>query len=154
MTNWGLTLWIATIGLVIVASALDDRKRATSMISLASRLGFKMWGDRLPPELSLTGTPMAAASATWSVMEGTQNGVPVIAFDCRMGAGKHSWRRTVIAARSSRDVFATIPSESSYTVDRSGEWIVLYAPKRGFTFWRSLMPIRELEARLSTLESK
>lgn len=154
MTNWGLAVWMTGLGALFVASVLGDRKRAKLMGDLASRIGFKMWGDKLPPELSLVGTPMARATATWNVMEGTQNGVPTIAFDCRMGTGKASWRRTVIAARSRRDVFAVVPSDSSYTVDRSGEWIILYAPKSGFTVWRSLMPIAELEARLSTLEQQ
>lgn len=149
--NWGFVAWIAFLGALVVWSFLSSRKRARSMVDLADLLGLKMWGDRLPPEPSLTGTPISGASATSSVMEGKQNGIPVIAFDCRMGTGKGSWRRTVIAARSSRDVFATVLSESSYTVDRTGEWIILYAPKRGFAVGGSLMPIPELEARLSTL---
>jgi hypothetical protein len=151
MANWGFVLWMTGIGVLFVGSLLADRKRAKSMAALASRLGLKMWEDQLPPELSLTGTPMAKASATWNVIEGTQNGVQVIAFDCRIGTGKSSWQRTVIAAHSSRDVFATVPSHSSYTVVQSGEWIVFYAPKRGFIVGQSLMPIAELEARLSTL---
>ena len=78
---------MTALGAFFVASWLDDRKRAKLMADLAGRIGFKMWGDKLPPELSLVGTPMAAATATWNVMEGTQGGVPVIAFGCRMGAG-------------------------------------------------------------------
>ncbi len=84
-------------------------------------------------------------------MEGTQNGVPIIAFDCRVGTGKTSWRRTVIAARSNRDVFATMFSAFSYAVDRAGDWVILDMPRTGILVGRSFMPIPELEARLSTL---
>jgi hypothetical protein len=153
VVDWEFAVWMSMLGALVVASFIASRKRAKSMVTLADRLGLKMWGDRLPPELTLAGTPIADASATWNVMEGKQNGVPIIVFDCRMGRGKGSWRRTVIAARSSRDVFASVPSESSYTVDRAGEWVVLYAPKRGFAVGRSLMPLSELEARLSTVEA-
>jgi hypothetical protein len=74
---------------------------------------------------------MANGSATWNVLEGLQNGIPFIVFDCRMGTGKGSWRRTVIAARTSRDVFVTVPSDFSYTVDQSGEWMTR-------TLWKCL----------------
>jgi hypothetical protein len=151
MKDWGIALWMAALASFFLWSALDDRRRARSIAALASRLGLKSWGNQLPPDLSLSETPMAHASATWNVIEGAQNGVPFIVFDCRIGTGKASWRRTVIAARSSRDVFATVPSESSYTVDRSGEWMVFYSPKEVSFFGRRLMPVAELEARISTL---
>ncbi len=79
------------------------------MSMLMSSHGWKSWDKRLLPELSLTGTPMAHTSAIGNVMEGERNGIPFVAFDCRIGTGKGSWRRTVIAARSERDVFATVP---------------------------------------------
>lgn len=151
MANWFVGLWMTLIGCFIVWSVWANWKRNRMMPILMSSLGLKSWGSRLPPELSLTGTPMAHASATWNVMEGERNGIPFVVFDCRMGAGKSSWRRTVIAARSGRDVFAAVPSESSYTVDRCGDWMIFYAPKRGFIVGPSLMPISELEARLSSL---
>ncbi|MGI4815259.1 MAG: hypothetical protein ACRYGG_18270, partial [Janthinobacterium lividum] len=143
MHNWEFAAWMTFLGALVVWSFLNSHKRAKAMVALADRLGLKMWGERLPAELSLAGTPISGASATWSVMEGKQNGIPVIAFDCRMGTGKGSWRRTVIAARSSQDGFATVLSESSYTVDRVGDWVILYAPKRVFAV-RGLMPISEL----------
>jgi len=121
------------------------------MARLASTLGLKSWGDKLPSDLSLTGTPIADRSATWNVLEGAHNGIPFVVFDCRIGTGKGSWQRTVIAARANRDVFATVPSDFSYTVDQSGEWMVFYSPKSLSFIGQRLMPIAELEARISTL---
>jgi hypothetical protein len=121
------------------------------MEALALRLGFKSCGDRLPIDLSLEGTPIARASAVWSVMEGNRNGIRVIAFDCRIGPGKGSWQRTVIAALSPRDVFSSVPSESSYTVDHSGDWAIFYSPKELSFIGGGLMPLPELEARLLSL---
>ena len=151
MANWLVGLWITLIGGFIVWSLWADWRRNQMMLMLMSSLGLKSWGNQLPPALSLTGTPMAHTSAIWNVMEGERSGIPFVVFDCRMGAGKGSWRRTIIAARSGRDVFATVPSESSYTVDRCGDWMILYAPKRGFIVGSSLMPISELVARLKSL---
>jgi hypothetical protein len=151
MKDWGIALWLAALMGFFLWAALNDRKRTKHLATLASNLGLKAWGDQLPSDLSLVGTPMAYRSATWNVFEGIQNGIRFIVFDCRMGTGKGSWRRTVIAARTNRDVFATVPSESSYTVDQCGEWMVFYSPKAVSFFGPFLMPIAELEARLSTL---
>lgn len=151
MKNWGIALWVAALVGFFLWSALNDRRRAKDLTKLASTLGLKEWGDQLPRDLSLTGTPMANRSATWNVLEGVQNGIRFIVFDCRIGTGKASWRRTVIAARTDRDVFATVPSDFSYTVDQSGEWMVFYSPKTLSFFGQRLMPIGELEARLSIL---
>jgi len=151
MKHWGIALWVAALVGFFLWSALNDRRRAKDLTKLANTLGLKAWGDQLPRDLSLTRTPMDNRSATWNVVEGVQNGIRFIVFDCRIGTGKASWRRTVIAARADRDVFATVPSDFSYTVDRSGEWMVFYSPKTLSFFGQRLMPISELEARLSTL---
>jgi hypothetical protein len=149
--NLGTALWIALLVGYFLWSALADRRRAKDLTTLASTLGLKPWGDQLPGDLSLTGTPVANRSATWNVLEGVQNGIRFVVFDCRIGTGKASWRRTVIAARADRDVFATVPSDFSYTVDRSGEWMVFYSPKTVSFLGQRLMPIGELEARISSL---
>ncbi len=146
-----IALWVATLASFFLWSAVNHRRQAKDMARLASTLGLKSWGDRLPKDLSLAGTPLAGRSATWNVLEGAQNGIPFIVFDCRIGTGKGSWERTVIAARASRDVFATVPSDFSYTVDQCGEWMVFYPSKSISFFGQRLMPIAELEARISTL---
>jgi len=43
-------------------------------------------------------------------------------------------------------------SDFSYTVDQCGEWVVFYSPKDlSFINFHPLMPVAELEARISTL---
>jgi len=151
MNDWGPVLWLAALICIVLWSVIRDRRRTKHLATLASTLGLKAWGDQLPSVLSLAGTPMVYRSATWNIFDGVQNGIPFIVFDCRIGTGKGSWRRTVIAARTNRDVFATVPSETNYTVDKCGEWMVFYAPKTVSFFGPGLMPIPELAARLSTL---
>ena len=151
LSIWIIALWVAALASLLLWSAFDHRRRVRDMARLASTLGLKPRGNELPADLSLTGTPIADRSATWNVLEGVHNGIPFIVFDCRIGTGKGSWQRTVIAARASRDVFATVPSDFSYTVDQSGEWMVFYSPKTLSFVGQKLMPIAELEARISTL---
>ena len=151
MSHWGIAVWVAALASFFLWSAIDDWRRAKEMARMASTLGLKARGHQLPADLSLAGTPLASRSATWNVFEGVQNDIPFVVFDCRIGSGKGSWRRTVIAARASRDVFATVASDFSYTVDQSGEWMVFYSPQNVSFLGQRLMPIAELEARLSTL---
>jgi hypothetical protein len=151
MDHWIIALWVAALASFFLWSAVNDRRRAKDMAKMATSLGLKSWGDRLPPDLSLTETPIVGKTAIWNAFEGVQNGIRFVVFDCRIGTGKVSWRRTVIAARSSRDVFATVPSDFSYTVDRSGDWMLFYSPKTLSFLGQPLMPVAELEARISTL---
>ncbi|WP_109485085.1 hypothetical protein [Occallatibacter savannae] len=148
---WSIALLAAALGSIFLWSDFYQRRRARELTKLANTLGLKPWGEKLPLAVSLAGTPIADRSATWNVFEGVRNGIPFVVFDCRIGTGKGSWQRTVIAARTGRDVFATVPSDFSYAVDRSGEWMVFYSPKTLSFFGEGLMPIAELEARISTL---
>jgi hypothetical protein len=54
----------------------------------------------------------AAAMRAWNVIEGKGHGVRVVAFDCRLGTGKGSWRRSVIAAEGSAEVFGMFQSRT------------------------------------------
>src|SRR3569833_3046474 len=149
LSDWAIAIWVASLASFFLWSAFDHLRRARGMARLASTLGLKPWGDKLPSDLTLTGTPIADRSATRNVLEWVQNGIPFIVFDCRIGTGKGSWQRTVIAARASRDVFATVPSDFSYNVDQSGVWMIFYSPKTLAFVGQKLMPIAELEARIS-----
>jgi hypothetical protein len=149
--SWLFVLWIVGIFILVIIAALMRRRRDRLMNALGEKLGLKKRGGELPLELSLAGTALENAGEFRHVMEGKPNGVPVMVFECRVGRGKASWERTVIAARGGRDVFASVPSDTSYTAERAGEWMILYAP-RGLAFRSSgLMPIAELEARLTSI---
>lgn len=81
-------------------------------------------------------------------MEGEINGVRFVIFDCRIGRGKGSWRRTVIAAKSNADIFASVPIMLDLTSEPAGEWTVLYKPKTYQIMPPWLTPVLELEALL------
>jgi hypothetical protein len=114
---------------------------------MANRLNFHCLGASLPISLTLAGTPFFSYAKIWNVIDGEPNGVRTIAFDCQMGSGKHSWRRTVIAIEENGDFGAVLNPEM--TIEVSEKWKILYRPKT-FSFGIiELMPLEELEAYLS-----
>ena len=75
-----------------------------------------------------------------------------MAFDCQVGVGKGSWRRTVIAVETAENALSHLPLQPDMTIDRSGRWQILYRPKALFGFRISgLTPVEELEATLNAV---
>ena len=122
------------------------RKRARAIRELTVRLGFTYLGQALPRSLSLLGTSLQGATAVWNAIDGECNKIRVVAFDCRIGVGKGSWRRTVIAAQTDAGAFNTVDFSRDLTVERSGDWMFLYQPKAVSLIPPGLMTVDELEA--------
>ena len=94
------------------------------------------------------------ASKVWNVIDGEARGVRIIAFDCRVGVGKDSWRCTVIAIESGVDLSYAVPFNPDMTVESAGKWKILYHPKASVSFRiAGLMPIAELEAHLNSFRA-
>ncbi|HTA25118.1 MAG TPA: hypothetical protein VK763_16410 [Terriglobales bacterium] len=75
-----------------------------------------------------------------------------MAFDCQVGVGKRSWRRTVIAVENEGDVTSHLRVQPDMEIDRSGRWQILYRPKQHFSFRiAGLTPVEELEANLNAV---
>jgi hypothetical protein len=73
-----------------------------------------------------------------------------VAFDCQIGVGKGSWRRTVIAVEIGSDLSLLLNPEMR--IDSSGRWKVLYRPRASINFRvTGLMPPEELESYLNSV---
>jgi hypothetical protein len=137
----GLSLWVAKL------------RRTAAFRALAARLGFSFCGHTIPSSLSFAGTPFQLMSSIWNVIDGKKDGVRIVAFDCRVGTGKASWRRTVIAAQSSSDVFGGIKFNPELTTVRANEWLLLYEPQRPVFAMRYLMPVVEVAAHIDSVRA-
>lgn len=143
------------VGLGLVAAALvhqAGRWRAGAIRQLATRFGLHYIGDALPKSLTLSGTPFERYSKVWNVIDGEPGGVRIIAFDCRVGRGKSSWLRTVIATENTAGVSEIVAPNQDMTMDSAGRWKILYHPKAFFNFRIvGLMPVQELESYLNAV---
>jgi hypothetical protein len=112
---------MAGLGLfVFYALRVAEAHRAGAIRALAIRSGMHYLGNALPKALRLEGTPFHRVSKVWNVVDGEPRGSRVIAFDCQVGAGKHSWRRTVIAVHGDADALRHLPVPPDMTIDFSG----------------------------------
>jgi hypothetical protein len=140
------------IGGVLLAGILywRDLRRASAIRVLASQAGFHYLGNALPRSFPLQG-PLEDVASAWNVIDGERKGVRIIAFDCQIGTGKSSWRRTVIAAEAGYDVFGATAFDVDLPVERSGDWVILFRPRSFSVMPVGLMPVAELEARLKAI---
>ena len=144
-------IWIVGLALFFTVSAVKDRVRKSAIRQMAARVGFIYLGDAVP-RVNLDETPFRWITSAWNVIAGERCGIDVVAFDCRVGQGKGSWRRTVIAARTQDDIFSVVAFDRNLTVDRSGNWMVLYQPKQPAFVPGALMQVEELEAHLNAIK--
>jgi hypothetical protein len=87
------------------------------------------------------------------VIDGERNGLRILIFDCRIGEGKGSWRRTVIVAQGNPDIFRNVPFVLNLSIEQTGDWTVLYEPKSLGIYPPGLMATTEIEALLQLLGS-
>lgn len=98
--------------------------------------------------MNFVGTEIAGRTDVWNVIEGKNNGSRIVAFDCRIGYGKASWRTTVIATQGQRRVSGL--AAYALKVERAEGWSLVYRPN-GLSFPKSLMPVAEFAAHLQSV---
>jgi hypothetical protein len=141
---------VAAVAFLLVRFLLE-RRRDAALRDLAIRRGFTYLGDALPRSLTLHGTALGGATSIWNVIAADRGAIRLVSFDCRIGSGKGSWRRTGLAAQGPRDLFGVPRFTSHLTVERSGDWNIMYEPKTLTPFSSGLMPISEIEAHLDSI---
>lgn len=150
MSAWSIA-WVGFLVALFGGSAIIDFRRGRHLAAWATARRFVPLG-KLPKTLSLEGTGLSNTTSVWNAYEGDSHGIRIVFFDCRLGTGKRSRRRTVIAAEAPRDVFENILSDRSTVVDKSEQWQILYGSRAGSSFSLStLMPVEELEARVDAI---
>ena len=152
MKDFGLVFFAGAAVALFLIFYLAEKQRTASIRALASRLGFHFLGAALPRSLTLSGTPFSNHSKVWNVIDGEPNGVRTIAFDCQVGSGKGSWRRTIIAIEESVSFSNVMPLNPEMKIDSAGGWKILYRPRVPFGFRvAGLMPLEELEPYLNSV---
>ena len=152
MSAWTfLYFYVVAAAAFLLVRFLLERKREAALRDLAIRRGFTYLGDALPRSLTLHGTALGGATSIRNVIAADRGAIRLVSFDCRLGSGKGNSRRTGLAAQCPRDVLG-VPRFTSYlTVERSGDWNIMYEPKTGTIFSSGLMPISEIEAHLDSI---
>lgn len=128
-----------------------SRLRVREVRSLAESGGFQYLGETLPPSLPLTSMPFASITAVWNAIDGAPRGKRIVAFDCRFGEGKGSWRRTVIAVRTDASNVTASAFDTSLRIEQTDDWVFIYRPKELALIPLQLTPIPELRGYLDNI---
>jgi len=99
----------------------------------------------------MTGWPFASVASVWNIIDGEPRGTRIVAFDCRFGQGKASWRRTVIAVQTDIGNITASSFDPALRVEQMGDWVFIYRPKGFALITGQLMPIPELGAYLEAI---
>jgi hypothetical protein len=143
-------LWLTLAAVILAVLWFRERQRSSAIRRMAASLGFVL-EQGLPRSLTLSGTGLEGISSAWNIMDGKCNGVNTVFFDCRIGQGKGSWRRTVVAAKGRRSTLGSVLLALDLTSEQSGDWTVLYKPKGYRIIPAGLMAPSEVESLLQLL---
>lgn len=154
--SWWTVLKYTVLGIFMGVEWVEEHRRTHAIRTLARNLQLTFLGKRsLPEALALYGTPFAAVNGytVSNLIDGQLGGIRVIVFDCENIADKGIWQRTVIAARTDKDVFAAAKLNFKLAQDHSARWAILYAPFGAPVADLSLMPVAELEAIVTAIRA-
>src|SRR5260370_37331781 len=92
-------LWIGLLTALVVRSLIQDKQRTKLIREFALRMGFSFLGHSLPKSYPMQHTSSRLAHSICRVMTGDRRNKEVLLFDCRLGHGKGTFSRTVVAVR-------------------------------------------------------
>jgi hypothetical protein len=158
---------LAGIGFVLGAVRLFHVLRGRAMRVLAARWGFQYIGPSAPPSwlwnpahfkvshplpawLSSFYPSGRRIRQVWNVIEGQQNGVSILLFDCIVGEYKGGTPCTVIVCLTEQNPFGTV--ESTDRLTQSHGWTVLHGV--WFLWFSWLMSFQRLNNHLDALRLK
>lgn len=142
---------VAFVGCIFGWEWWRSRVRTREIRSLAESCGFHFLGDALPRSVPLRGSDLDLITEVQNVIDGEPRGKRIVAFDCRFGVGKRSWRRTVIAINADAGNRIGPSFDPTFRVEQMNDWTFIYRPK-SFSFIRvQLTPISELRGYLETI---
>ena len=105
-------------------------------------MGFTFLGDTLPKGFPIHRTSSRLAHSIRRAFTGDRKKKEILVFDCRLGYGKGTFSRTVVAARVDPTVFRWASVGPDLNSERVDEWTVIYTSNR-------LLLVEEIDALVS-----
>lgn len=138
----GWCAWMGFLAVLVVRELIHDRERTKLICAFASRMGFTFLGDSLPRSFPIHRTSSGTARSIRRVFAGDRKKKEIVVFDCRLGDGKGSFSRTMVAARGDPSVFGWSRFGPDLETEQVDEWTLVYGSKR-------LLLLKEIEALVS-----
>ncbi len=130
--------WVGFLILTLILHLIRDEERTRLIKNLASDTGLTFIGDRLPRLFPIQYTSSRQAHSISRVVVGED----LLLFDCRIGHGKISRGRTVVAARKEASVFGWARFGPDLETETASGWTLVYGSNR-------LLELEEINALMS-----
>jgi hypothetical protein len=124
--GWFWYGWVGLIAALWVLGLIRDAKRTKLIKEFACDTGLTFIGNSLPGYFPMRHTSSCQAHSIKRVLVG--NGV--LLFDCRIGSGKGSRGRTVVAGRGKPSAFGWTRFGPDFETEQAGEWALVYGSRR------------------------
>jgi len=138
--GWFWYVWIGFLAVMLILNFYRDGQRTKLMRQFAADKGMSFVGDSLPPHFPRQQTSSRQAHSISRVVVGNE----VLLFDCRIGHGKASRARTIIAARREPSVFGWARFGPDLETEQTGDWTLVYSANR-------VLDLQEIRALISEL---
>jgi len=134
----------AAFGCYIAWLLFQQYERGREILQFAQRMEFSYLGGSLPPTFPLHLTSSSRAHSIDNTVIGNRGKKVLVLFDCRMGHGKTSYWRGVLAVRGQHQGFGVAQYGPDLSTEQVDDWTVVYGSKRLL----SLGEIEELVAEM------
>ncbi len=131
-------VWIGFLVVMLILHFIRDEDRTKQMRKFASDTRLTYIGDSLPRHFPMQNTSWRLAHSISRVVVGED----FLLFDCRIGHGKGSRGRTVVAARGEPSAFGWARFGPDLETEQAGEWTLAYGSNR-------LLELEEIRALMS-----
>jgi hypothetical protein len=142
--GWLEYVFVAAFVCLVVRSLVRERVRSKRIWQFARSTGFTYIGAALPASFPLEETSVGRTQSIQNAVAGCKGNTELVFFDCRLGAGKHTYSQTVVAVRGSGEYFGLPRFDISVTNERVEDWTLMYRPGQ-------VIPAEELEALVSNV---
>lgn len=119
-------IWVGFLVVTLILHLIRDRERTTLIRKFAADARLTFIGNSLPRHFPIQDTSSYLAHSISRVVIGDD----VVLFDCRIGHGKGSRGRTVVAARGEPSVFGWTRFGPDLETEQAGEWAIVYGSNR------------------------
>jgi hypothetical protein len=131
-------VWIGFLVVMLILHLIRDVDRTKQIRKFASDARLTFIGNSLPRYFPVQYTTSHLAHSISRVVVGED----VLIFDCRIGHGKGSRGRTVVAVRGEPEAFGWARFGPDLETEQAGEWTLVYGSNR-------LLELEEIRALMS-----
>ena len=116
-------------GTVFAIVIVREKQRERVIRRIAQAQGFVFPGGTLLKRFPFSKTSVARASSIRNAITGELGSTTFLVFDCRFGAGKHSYSQTIVAVKGSSECLGFQRFDTTLVEEQVEDWTFFFRRK-------------------------